>query len=90
MTEIKRNELEESLKTVNTEMYNSLEKMFTNLANLKKSMLLKREAKLKYIDDTIKNSAINIITMIRTRILNNMFNNTLQHQEISENTNTES
>ena len=90
MTEIKRNELEESLKTVNTEMYNSLEKMFTNLANLKKSMLLKREAKLKYIDDTIKNSAINIITMIRTRILNNMFNSTLQHQEISENTNTES
>ena len=91
MTEIKRDELEESLKTVNIEMYNSLEKMFTNLANLKKSMLLKREAKMKYIDDTVKNSAINIITIIKTRILNNMFdnnNNSLQspHQEISDNT----
>ena len=88
MTEIKRDELEESLKTVNTEMYNSLEKMFTNLANLKKTMLLKREAKLKYIDDTVKNSATNIIMMIKTRILNNMFNNTLtlQHQEIPEKT----
>ena len=88
MTEIKRDELEESLKTVNTEMYNSLEKMFTNLANLKKTMLLKREAKLKYIDYTVKNSATNIIMMIKTRILNNMFNNTLnlQHQEIPEKT----
>ena len=88
MTEIKRDELEESLKTVNTEMYNSLEKMFTNLANLKKTMLLKREAKLKHIDDTVKNSATNIIMMIKTRILNNMFNNTLnlQHQEIPEKT----
>ena len=90
MTEIKRDELEESLKTVNTEMYNSLEKMFTNLANLKKTMLLKREAKLKHIDDTVKNSAANIITMIKTRILDNMFNNTSQsqHQEISENGNS--
>ena len=90
MTEIKRDELEESLKTVNTEMYNSLEKMFTNLANLKKTMLLKREAKLKHIDDTVKNSAANIITMIKTRILDNMFNNTLQsqHQENSENGNS--
>lgn len=90
MTEIKRDELEESLKTVNTEMYNSLEKMFTNLANLKKTMLLKREAKLKHIDDTVKNSATNIITMIKTRILDNMFNNTLQsqHQETSENGNS--
>ena len=90
MTEIKRDELEESLKTVNVEMYNSLEKMFTNLANLKKSMLLKREAKMKYIDDTVKNSAINIITIIKTRILNNMFDNNTssqsQHQEISDNT----
>lgn len=86
MTEIKRDELEESIKSVNTEMYNSLEKMFTNLANLKKSMLSKREAKLNYIDDTIKNSATNIITIIRTRILNNMANdNILQHQEISDN-----
>ena len=90
MTEIKRDELEESLKTVNTEMYNSLEKMFTNLANLKKTMLLKREAKLKHIDDTVKNSATNIITIIKTRILDNMFNNTLQsqHQETSENCNS--
>lgn len=90
MTEIKRDELEESLKTVNTEMYNSLEKMFTNLANLKKTMLLKREAKLKHIDDTVKNSATNIITMIKTRILDNMFNNTSQsqHQETSENDNS--
>ena len=90
MTEIKRDELEESLKTVNTEMYNSLEKMFTNLANLKKTMLLKREAKLKHIDDTVKNSAANIITMIKTRILDNMFNNNLQsqHQETSENDNS--
>lgn len=90
MTEIKRDELEESLKTVNTEMYNSLEKMFTNLANLKKTMLLKREAKLKHIDDTVKNSAANIITMIKTRILDNMFNNTSQsqHQETSENDNS--
>ena len=86
MTEIKRDELEESIKAVNTEMYNSLEKMFTNLANLKKTMLSKREDKLKYIDDTIKNSATNIITIIRTRILNNMANNNiLLHQEISEN-----
>ena len=91
MTEIKRDELEESLKTVNTEMYNSLEKMFTNLANLKKTMLLKREAKLKHIDDTVKNSAANIITMIKTRILDNMFNNTSQsqHQETSENDNSD-
>lgn len=91
MTEIKRDELEESLKTVNTEMYNSLEKMFTNLANLKKTMLLKREAKLKHIDDTVKNSATNIITMIKTRILDNMFNNTSQsqHQENSENDNSD-
>ena len=91
MTEIKRDELEESLKTVNTEMYNSLEKMFTNLANLKKTMLLKREAKLKHIDDTVKNSATNIITMIKTRILDNMFNNTSQsqHQETSENDNSD-
>ena len=90
MTEIKRDELEESLKTVNTEMYNSLEKMFTNLANLKKTMLLKREAKLKHIDDAVKNSATNIITMIKTRILDNMFNNTSQsqHQETSENDNS--
>lgn len=91
MTEIKRDELEESLKTVNKEMYNSLEKMFTNLANLKKTMLLKREAKLKHIDDTVKNSAANIITMIKTRILDNMFNNNnsqSQHQEISENGNS--
>ena len=90
MTEIKRDELEESLKTVNTEMYNSLEKMFTNLANLKKTMLLKREAKLKHIDDTVKNSAANIITIIKTRILDNMFNNTSQsqHQETSENDNS--
>ena len=90
MTEIKRDELEESLKTVNTEMYNSLEKMFTNLANLKKTMLLKREAKLKHIDDTVKNSATNIITIIKTRILDNMFNNTSQsqHQETSENDNS--
>lgn len=88
MTEIKRDELEESLKTVNVEMYNSLEKMFTNLANLKKSMLSKREAKLKYIDDTVKNSATNIIVTIKTRILNNMFNTTTlqsQHRENSEN-----
>lgn len=91
MTEIKRNELEESLKTVNTEMYNSLEKMFTNLANLKKTMLLKREAKLKHIDDTVKNSATNIITIIKTRIIDNMFNNTLQtqYQETSENGNSD-
>lgn len=91
MTEIKRNELEESLKTVNTEMYNSLEKMFTNLANLKKTMLLKREAKLKHIDDTVKNSAANIITIIKTRIIDNMFNNTLQsqYQETSENNNSD-
>ena len=91
MTEIKRDELEESLKTVNVEMYSSLEKMFTNLANLKKLMLLKREAKLKYIDDTVKNSATNIIMMIKTRILNNMFDSTsqLQHRETSENDNTD-
>lgn len=90
MTEIKRDELEESLKTVNTEMYNSLEKMFTNLANLKKTMLLKREAKLKHIDDTVKNSAANIITMIKTRILDNMFNTSQsQHQETSENDNSD-
>ena len=92
MTEIKRDELEESLKTVNTEMYNYLEKMFTNLANLKKTMLLKREAKLNYIDDTVKNSAANIITIIKTRILDNMFNNTTlqsQHQETSENCNSD-
>ena len=91
MTEIKRDELEESLKTVNTEMYNSLEKMFTNLANLKKTMLLKREAKLKHIDDTVKNSATNIITIIKTRILDNMFNNTSQsqYQETSENDNSD-
>ena len=89
MTEIKRDELEESLKTVNVEMYSSLEKMFTNLANLKKLMLLKREAKLKYIDDTVKNSATNIIMMIKTRILNNMFDSTsqIQHRETSENDN---
>ena len=89
MTEIKRDELEESLKTVNVEMYSSLEKMFTNLANLKKLMLLKREAKLKYIDDTVKNSATNIIMMIKTRILNNMFDSSsqLQHRETSENDN---
>lgn len=91
MTEIKRDELEESLKTVNVEMYSSLEKMFTNLANLKKLMLLKREAKLKYIDDTVKNSATNIIMMIKTRILNNMFDSTsqIQHRETSENDNTD-
>ena len=91
MTEIKRDELEESLKTVNVEMYSSLEKMFTNLANLKKLMLLKREAKLKYIDDTVKNSATNIIMMIKTRILSNMFDSTsqLQHRETSENDNTD-
>ena len=91
MTEIKRDELEESLKTVNVEMYSSLEKMFTNLANLKKLMLLKREAKLKYIDDTVKNSATNIIMMIKTRILSNMFDTTLQlqHRETSENDNTD-
>lgn len=91
MTEIKRDELEESLKTVNVEMYSSLEKMFTNLANLKKLMLLKREAKLKYIDDTVKNSATNIIMMIKTRILSNMFDSTsqIQHRETSENDNTD-
>lgn len=91
MTEIKRDELEESLKTVNVEMYSSLEKMFTNLANLKKLMLLKREAKLKYIDDTVKNSATNIIMMIKTRILNNMFDSIpqIQHRETSENDNTD-
>ena len=91
MTEIKRDELEESLKTVNVEMYSSLEKMFTNLANLKKLMLLKREAKLKYIDDTVKNSATNIIMMIKTRVLSNMFDTTLQlqHRETSENDNTD-
>ena len=54
-------------------------------------MLLKREAKLKYIDDTVKNSATNIIMMIKTRILNNMFDSTpqLQHRETSENDNTD-
>ena len=84
MTEIKRDELEESLKTVNGEMYGALEKMFTNLANLKKSMLLKREAKLKHIDDAIKNSATDIISTIKTRVLDNMFNNLHQHHESVE------
>ena len=63
-----------------TAYYSFLESMRVE-ANLKKTMLLKREAKLKYIDDTIKNSATNIIMMIKTRILNNMFNNTIQSQD---------
>ena len=84
MTEIKRDDLEESLKTVNNEMYGALEKMFTNLANLKKSMLLKREAKLNHIDDAIKNSATEIINTIKTRVLNNMFNKD-HHHELQDN-----
>lgn len=91
MTEIKRDELETSLKDVNNEMYSSLEKMFTNLANLKKSMLLKREAKLKYIDDTIKNSATGIITTVKTKVIDNMFNdnNQIKHEN-DNNGNTDS
>lgn len=73
MTEIKRDDIETSLKDVNNEMYSSLEKMFTNLANLKKSMLLKREAKLKYIDDTINSSATDIITTVKTKVIDNVF-----------------
>lgn len=73
MTEIKRDDIETSLKDVNNEMYSSLEKMFTNLANLKKSMLLKREAKLKYIDDTINTSATDIITTVKTKVIDNVF-----------------
>lgn len=92
MTEIKRDELESSLKDVNNEMYSSLEKMFTNLANLKKSMLLKREAKLKYIDDTIKNSATGIITTVKTKVIDNMFNdnNQIKHEnDNSDNTDSD-
>lgn len=85
MTEIKRDELETSLKDVNNEMYSSLEKMFTNLANLKKSMLLKREAKLKYIDDTIKNSATGIITIVKTKVIDNMFNDNNQTKHENDN-----
>jgi len=75
MTDIKRESIEESLKIVNNELYSSLEKMFTNLANLKKSMLLKRESKLKYIDDIIKSSAMEIITTVKTKIIDNVFVN---------------
>lgn len=91
MTEIKRDELESSLKDVNNEMYSSLEKMFTNLANLKKSMLLKREAKLKYIDDTIKNSATGIITTVKTKVIDNMFNdnNQIRHENDNNDTNSD-
>lgn len=72
MTDIKRCDLERALKTANEEMYCSLEKMFTTLASLKKTMLLKREAKLNYIDDVVKNSATNIITTITTKIVKNI------------------
>lgn len=87
MTEIKRDELEESLKSVNDEMYSSLEKMFTSLANLKKSMLLKRESKLNYIDDTIKHSATNIIVTIKSRVLSNVFNKAKQQVDERDNSN---
>ena len=84
MTEIKRDDIETSLKDVNNEMYSSLEKMFTNLANLKKSMLLKREAKLKYIDDTINTSATDIITTVKTKVIDNVFVDKKNKHEIEK------
>lgn len=88
MTDLKKENVEEAIDVVNKDIYVILEKMFTNLANLKKSMLLKREAKLKYIDETIKTSAMDIIMTVKTKIIDNVFANRTNNLEpVKENNN---
>lgn len=70
-TDLRKADLEKVIYNVQERTQQTLERMFINLANIKKMMLTKRKDKMEYIDNVIKNSVINILTDIRTKILNN-------------------
>lgn len=68
-TDLRKSDIEKVIMDVSENIKPLLERMFYTLATIKKQMLTKRKDKLEYINNMIKNSAINILKDIDDKIL---------------------
>lgn len=68
-TDIKKSDIDRVVQECNEKHYLIMEKMFLNLAGIKKSMLIKRKDKLDFIDHDIKDITKNILQDIYDKIL---------------------